>query len=97
MFVPRLEAVCVIVLRHCLPPLGVGQRHAGMRPQNSSLCAPRHRYLSVGPRQLEGIGVEEIMKSEKRYTRATRELVSVLVHAQRHSTHHAAHTIETAS
>ena len=37
----------------------------------------------MGPRRLEGIGVEEISKTAKKYTRAKRELVSVLVHVQR--------------
>ena len=41
-------------------------------------------YLSVGPRRTEGIGVEEITESAKKYTRAKKkELVSVLVHVQR--------------
>ena len=40
-------------------------------------------YMSVGPRLLEGIGVEEITKSAKKYTRATLEWVSVVRHAQR--------------
>ena len=49
-------------------------------------------YLSVGPRRLEGIGVEEIKKTAKKYTRAKRELVSVLVHADgAYHTHCRAH------
>ena len=46
------------------------------------LCASPS-YLSVGPRKVEEVGVEEITKSAKKYTRAKKELVSVLVHAQR--------------
>ena len=52
-------------------------------PAELFLMCASPSYLSVGPRRLEGIGVEEITKEAKRYTRAKLELVSVLVHAQR--------------
>ena len=52
-------------------------------PAELFLICASPSYLSVGPRRFEGIGVEEITKTAKKYTRAKRELVSVLVHAQR--------------
>ena len=52
-------------------------------PAELFLMCASPSYLSVGPRRLEGIGVEEIMKKAKMCTRAKRELVVVLVHAQR--------------
>ena len=52
-------------------------------PAELFLICASPSYLSVGPRRLEGIGMEEITKTAKKYTRAKRQLVSVLVHAQR--------------
>ena len=53
-------------------------------PAELFLMCASPSYLSVGPRRLEGIiGVEEITKEAKKYTRAKTELVSILVHAQR--------------
>ena len=47
------------------------------------LCASPS-YLSGGPRRTEGIGVEEITESAKKFSRAKKkELVSVLVHVQK--------------
>ena len=40
-------------------------------------------YQSMGPRRLDGSGVEEVTKTAKKYARAKQELVSVLVHAPR--------------
>ena len=48
-----------------------------------SLICASPSYLSVGPRRLEGIGVEHTTKTAEKYTHAKRELVSVLVNAQR--------------
>ena len=55
-------------------------------------------YFSVGPRRLEGIGVEEITKSAKKYTRAKKKKSWSLfwyTHNE-HSTHHAARSAQTA-
>ena len=52
-------------------------------PAELFLICASPSYSSVGPRRLEGIGVGEITKTAKKYTRAKQELISVLVHAQR--------------
>ena len=53
------------------------------RPELFLRFVKRPSYLSVGPRRLEGIGVEEITETAKKYISAKQELVSDLVHAQR--------------
>ena len=52
-------------------------------PAERFLICASPSYLSVGPRRLEVIGVEEITKTARKYTCAKQELVSVLVHSQR--------------
>ena len=52
-------------------------------PAELFLICASPSWLSVGARRLEGIGVEEITKTAKKYTRAKQELVSIPVHAQR--------------
>ena len=53
-------------------------------------------FLSVGPRRLEGIGVEEISNPVKKYTCARRNLSPFWYTHKGHSTHFVAHTIQTA-